>query len=448
MTGLLLATTFLLVLLNGFFVAAEFSLVRAKASHLETQAEAGSRRSQRALQSIEQIDSSLSACQLGITLASIGLGFAGEPALGHLLEPIFEPIFGESASTAAAIALAFLIITVLHIVIGELAPKSVAIAKPEPVARWVAEPLYYFRVFFRPFIWSLNGAANWLVGLFGVRPASEMELGTTGDDLRLLVAHATLRKTLDAGEAHMLSGVFELHEHEARQVMTPIPAVVTVDIEDDVEKALRRCITSGHTRLPVTEDRNNDKIRGIVHLSGLARLQLSADEHASIEQVVRNAHIVPETKPLDDLLADLQRERVSMAVVVDEYGRTAGIVTVEDIVEEVVGEIDDETDPALAPVRRLANGSLYVRGHVPLADLEDHGVELPVESDAFNSIGGYVFNVLGRLPKRGDQVKAFNYVIRVESVRENRIDAVSIREQPAPVSQEESEPPEAEEIVE
>ncbi len=449
MTALLLVVTALLVLLNGFFVAAEFSLVRAKASHLAAEAESGSRRSRRALQAIEQIDSSLSACQLGITMASIGLGFAGEPALGGLLEPLFEPLFGDEAATAAAIALAFLIITVLHIVIGELAPKSVAIASPEPVARWVARPLGVFRTVFRPLIWALNGTANSLVRLFGVRPASELELGTTGDDLRMLVAHATLRKTLDAGEAHMLSGVFELHEHEARQVMTPIPAVVTVDISDDVETALRRCITSGHTRMPVTEDRNNDRIRGIVHLSSLARLQINQAAEGGLEQVLRPAHIVPETKPLDDLLADLQRERTSMAVVVDEYGRTVGIVTVEDIVEEVVGEIDDETDSALAPVRRLANGSLYVRGHVPLADLEDHGVELPVDSDAFNSIGGYVFSVLGRLPKRGDQVRAAQYVIRVESVRENRIEAVSIREKPEPSPDDESpEAVEPEEVVE
>lgn len=428
MTALLLTVAVFLVLLNGFFVAAEFALVRAKASHLGESAESGSRASQLALQEIEQIDSYLSACQLGITLASIGLGFVGEPALGPLLEPIFEPIFGESAGVAISIAFAFLIITVLHIVIGELAPKSIAIASPEPVARWVAAPLHGFRVFFRPFIWALNGAANRLVRLLGVKPVSELELGTTGEDLRMIVAHARTRKTLDAGEAHMLSGVFELHEHEARQVMTPIPAVVTVDVSDDVETAMRRCISSGHTRLPVTQERNNDRILGIVHLTSLVRLHLNPTADAALEKAVRPAHVVPETRPLDDLLADLQRERVSMAIVVDEYGRTVGIVTVEDIVEEVVGEIDDETDPALAPMRRLANGSLYVRGHVPLADLEDHGIELPVDSDAYNSIGGYVFGVLGRLPKRGDQVRANGYVIRVESVRENRVDAVSIRE--------------------
>ncbi|MGB0873419.1 MAG: hemolysin family protein [Solirubrobacterales bacterium] len=429
MTALLLLIAMLLVLLNGFFVAAEFSLVRAKASLLESQAEeSNSRRSRAAVTAMSQIDSYLSACQLGITMASIGLGFVGEPALGHLIEPWLGDIFGEATSVVISVAIAFTVITVLHIVIGELAPKSVAIAKPEETARWLAGPLSIFKRMFSPAITVLNGAANRLVSLFGIRPASEMELGATGEDLRALVAHGRTRRTLDAGEAHMLSGVFELHENEARNVMTPIPAVVTIDIDDTVEVALRRCTSSGHTRLPVTEERSTDKIKGVLHLSSLVRLMLSKGEDATIGKAVKDALIVPETKPLDDLLADLQRERMSMAVVVDEYGRTVGIVTVEDIVEEVVGEIDDETDPALSAVRRLANGDLFVRGHVPLVDLEDHGIELPVDSDAFNSVGGFVFSELGRLPKRGDAIRANGYSIRVESVRENRIEAVRIAE--------------------
>jgi CBS domain containing-hemolysin-like protein len=210
--------------------------------------------------------------------------------------------------------------------------------------------------------------------------------------------------------------------------MTPIPAVVTVDISEDVETALRRCIASGHTRLLVTEDENPDRVKGVVHSNALAQLLLTEGPNASIEGVVRPAPIVPETKPLDDLLADLQRQRSSLAVVIDEYGRTVGIVTVEDIVEEVVGEIDDETDPAGGAVRRLANGDWFVRGHVAVADLEDYGLELPVDSDAYNSVGGFVFAQLGRLPKRGDTITANGYSIRVESVRENRIEAVRIRE--------------------
>jgi CBS domain containing-hemolysin-like protein len=186
-------------------------------------------------------------------------------------------------------------------------------------------------------------------------------------------------------------------------------------------------VDSGHTRLVVTEEGNTDRIRGIVHGNSLVRLLMSEGPKASIERAVKDALIVPETKPLDDLLADLQRERASLAVVVDEYGRTAGIVTVEDIIEEVVGEIADETDPAVAGIRRLANGDWWVRGHVPITDLTDYGLDLPVDSEAYNSVGGFVFGELGRLPKRGDMVQVNGYSIRVESVRQNRIEAVRIR---------------------
>jgi CBS domain containing-hemolysin-like protein len=208
--------------------------------------------------------------------------------------------------------------------------------------------------------------------------------------------------------------------------MTPIPAVVTVDVSEDVEAALRRCVDSGHTRLVVTEDENTDRIKGIVHANSLVRLLMGEGPDASIEGLVREAPIVPETKPLDDLLADLQRERMSIAVVVDEYGRTSGIVSIEDIIEEIVGEIADETDPTAGAVRRLPNGDWFVRGHVAVTDLEDYGLELPVDTDAYNSIGGFVFAELGRLPKRGDTVAANGYLIRVESVRENRVEAVRI----------------------
>jgi len=224
----------------------------------------------------------------------------------------------------------------------------------------------------------------------------------------------------------MLRGVFHLHEQEAREVMTPIPAVVTVDFTSTVTDALKLCWSSGHNRLVVVDEGNPDRVRGIVHALRLARLLMSEGGESPIESAVREALIVPETKPLDDLLTELQRQRSSMGVVVDEYGRTIGVVTVEDILEEVVGEIEDETDPLAGSLRQLTNGDWYVRGHVSLGDLSDRGIELPVDTDAYNSIGGYVFGELGRLPKRGDVISADGFEIRVESVRENRIDAVRI----------------------
>ena len=274
----------------------------------------------------------------------------------------------------------------------------------------------------------LNGASNAILRAIGIKKTDEFDEGGSPEELKVLIAQSLTGGKLDVGEAQMLTGVFHLHEQQARQVMTPAPAIVTVDLSENVETALRRCVSSGHTRLVVTEDENHDRVKGIVHANSLAQKLMTEGPGARIDELVREAPIVPETKPLDDLLADLQRQRSSLAVVIDEYGRTAGIVTVEDIIEEVVGEIDDETDPLGGAVRRLPNGDWFVRGHVAITDLVDYGLELPVDSDAYNSVGGFVFGELGRLPKRGDTITHNGYSIRVESVRENRIEAVRIRE--------------------
>ena len=428
MTALYLIAVVLLVLLNGFFVAAEFALVRAKKSKLETMAEEGLGGSAAAVNEIDDISEALAACQLGITLASIGIGFLGEPAIAKLIEPIFGNI-SHGVAVAISIVIAYVITTSAHITIGEQVPKIYAITHAEAVARRVAPPLRAFRRTFRPFVALLNAVSNRLLRLVGVHPEQiSEEEGGSPEELKLIIAESVEGGKIDPGEAGMLSGVFHLHEQEARQVMTPIPAVVTIDASDTVEEALRRCVDTGHTRLLVVEDENADRVRGIVHVNSLARKLLSQGPDASLEPLIKDAPIIPETKPLDDLLAELQRQRLTMAVVVDEYGRVAGIVTVEDIMEEVVGEIEDETDPAGGQIRRLANGDWFVRGHVAVTDLSDYGLELPVDTDAYNSIGGYVFNELGRLPRRGDTVAANGYSIRVESVRENRIEAVRIRE--------------------
>jgi CBS domain containing-hemolysin-like protein len=429
-TALLLIAVAVLVLVNGFFVAAEFALVRSRRSRLEELASDGKRGARLALTQIDDISQYLSACQFGITLASLGIGFLGEPAIADLLEPAFGGLSHAVAATIA-IAIAYVIVTSAHITVGEQVPKIFAIGRAEDVARRVARPLQFFNRVMRPFITLLNYVSNGILRAFGIRAGAEMEEAGTPEELRILIAQARAGGKLDPGEAGMLSGVFHLHEQEARQVMTPIPAVVTVDLSEDVGTALRRCVSSGHTRLVVTEDENLDRVRGIVHANSLARVLLGDGALASIEPLVRDAPIVPETKPLDDLLADLQRQRSTMAVVVDEYGRVAGIVTIEDIVEEVVGEITDETDPAGGDVRKLPNGDWFVRGHVALTDLVDYSLHLPVDSDAYNSVGGFVFAQLGRLPKRGDTITANGYSIRVESVRENRIEAVRIRERRA-----------------
>jgi CBS domain containing-hemolysin-like protein len=302
----------------------------------------------------------------------------------------------------------------------------IAIGRAENTLIKVSGPLVFFGRVLRPLIVATNGPAIFLVKRV-LRIDTDDVDETSPEELRLIIARGARQGGIDPDAAGHLAGVFHLHEQEAREVMTPIPAVVTVDADDTVEAALRRCVTSGHTRLVVIEDDNADRVRGVVHNNSLIRLYMSDGPEAAIESVIRDALIVPETRPIDDLLHDLQVQRTSLSVVVDEYGRTVGIVTVEDILEEVVGEIEDETDPRATEVRRLTNGDWFVRGHVSLGDLEDAGIDLPdADSETYNSVGGYVFGELGRLPKRGDSVTVDGYTLRVEAVRDNRIEAVRI----------------------
>ncbi len=425
MKALFIILTGVLVLVNAFFVIAEYALVRSRRERLEALAEEGARGATLALTQLDQIGDYIAACQVGITMASIGIGAVGEPAIQHLLEEPLGHVLSHVAAVAISIIVAYLLITVTQSVIGEIVPKLYTIQHAEGLARRVARPLRSFRVLFHPFIIVLNSSSRSILRMLGTDPDAEPE-GGSPDELKRLIAQSQTGGQLDAGEAEMLTGVFNLHEQEARQVMTPIPAVVTVDLAETVGEALATCVSTGHSRLVVVEDDNPDRVRGIVHVNQLVKLMMASGESANFDEVVRPAPIVPETKPLDDLLADLQRERTELALIVDEYGRTAGIVTTEDIIEEIVGEVFDENDPAAGTVRQLANGDWFVRGHVAVADLEDYGLELPVDTDAYNSVGGFVFAELGRLPKRGDTITANGYRIRVESVRENRVEAVRI----------------------
>ncbi len=431
MTVLLLIAVALLVALNAFFVIGEYSLVRARRSRLEEMRDEGQRGAALALRQIEDISEYISTIQVGITFTSIGIGALGEPTIRDLLEEPLGSFLGQGVAIAVSAVIAYLLITSAHITEGELVPKLYAIDRAETLARRVARPLLWARYLFTPLSVILTKVAELQLRLMRVDPEILKQEGGTPDELKRIIAESYEGGHLDPGEAGMLSGVFHLHEQDVRKVMTPIPAVVTVDVSEDVECALRRCIEVGHTRLVVTEAHNRDRVRGLVHANALARELMDKGPETSLEPLVIDAPIVPETKALDDLLAELQRQRAGMAVVIDEYGRVAGIVTVEDIIEEVVGEIEDETDPRGGDVRQLSNGDWFVRGHVAVTDLHDHGVTLPVDAEAYNSVGGLVFTTLGRLPQRGDTVSADGFSIRVEAVRENRVESVRIRERRA-----------------
>ena len=427
MSALLLVAVAALVALNGFFVAAEFALVRARRSRVEALASERAPGAGLALHQIDRIDEYLSACQLGITMASLGIGFLGEPAIARLLEEPLGATFSHGVAVAIAIAVSYLIVTAAHITVGEQVPKIYAITHAERTVRFVAAPLQWFRVLSRPLIWALNSASNWMLRLIGTDPRAGLEGTTSIEEFRLLLAESERGGHLDPGEASMLLGVFHLHEQKARQIMTPLSSVVTISVDDDIETALQRGIDSGHTRLVVLDRESDERTAGVAHANSLARLLLEHGPKASVRPAVKRPFIIPESRPLDDLLADLQRERQTMAIIADEYGRTLGIVTIEDIIEEVVGEIADETDPLTAPVRRLANGDWFARADVPLGDLRDHGLQLPTNSDSYNSLGGLVIDLLDRTPKLGDIARIDNYSLRVESVKGNAVEAVRIR---------------------
>ena len=410
-----------LVLLNGFFVAAEFSLARARMTRLDQLADAGRGGAVRAREQVRHIDRYLAACQLGITLASLGLGWLGEPAFAQLIEPALSSIgLGEGSATLTSVILAFAIITVLHVVVGELAPKTVAIQRAEATALSIARPLEWFRVLFSPFIHLMNGAGNRLVRALGVEPASESELASTPEDLQILIAQSEEGGAIEPEEADMLEGVFGLQESLTRDIMTPRPEVTTLGADMPVRAALTAALGTRHSRFPVL---NGDGVHGIVHLSQLARGLLEGGENVKVRDLSGAALFVPETLPVDDLLRLLQAHHASLAVVLDEYGDFAGVVSVEDVIEEIVGEIDDERDRAPA-VDQRPDGRLIVRGHVPIEDLTDYGVELVDET--VTSVGGLVFTRLGRLPRTGDGVTVDGWQLTVEATRGTRVVLVAI----------------------
>src|SRR4051812_24859198 len=279
--------------MNAFFVASEYSLVRSRLDRVQAMVKDNVRGAKLAERQIEHIDEYIAACHVGITFASIGIGAVGEPAIADLLEKPFGDVLGHAAATALAVAIGYAVLTVLHITFGELVPKIFTVGHAESVARRTARPLEFFKRLFSPFSRVLSALAGVVLRPFGVRPEGLGEETTTSEDLKFLIARSVSGGTLDPGEAVMLSGVFHLHEQEARNVMTPIPAVVTVDVSEDVQTALQRCIDSGHTRLLVTEDENTDRVRGVVHNNSLARLLMTRGADASIESAVKQALIVP-----------------------------------------------------------------------------------------------------------------------------------------------------------
>ena len=421
--GLLLGV--LLVLLNGFFVAAEFALVKLRPTQLE-EAEPGLR--VRLLQHmLAHLDAYLSASQLGITLASLALGWVGEPAFAWLLRPLLTRVgAGEVLVHSIAATAAFLIIMILHIVVGEQAPKTLAIRKPFEASLWIVLPLHAFYRATYPAIWLLNKAANGLLQLFGVEPVTEGELGHSEEELRLLLA--STEEELSQQKRELLDNVFELSHRVARQIMVPRGDVVYLSTTKSVGENLRLARGSGHTRFPLCRG-SLDQAIGLVHIKDLFRLEKPP---RTIEEIARPLTFVPETLTLDQLLRRMRGERVHLAAVLDEYGGTSGIVTLENVIEEIVGQIQDEFDlerPELVP---LGPRRYQVDARMLVEDLED-ALKIEFSERDEDTIGGVVLSELGRRPKVGDTVEVGPLRLRVADAELNRIRSVEleVKEEPA-----------------
>ncbi|HET8624733.1 MAG TPA: hemolysin family protein [Gemmatimonadales bacterium] len=423
----------ILVLANAFFVAAEFALVGARKTRLEEMGRNGDRKARLARRAIQSLDRYISATQLGITLASLGLGWIGEPALAHLIEGAFSwlpaPI-GRIATHAVASGIAFAIITVLHIVLGELVPKAVALLFPELVSSWVVVPLMGFAWVMAGPIAVLNGAANRLLRFFSIKPPSEAERLHSPEEIRLLVEQSQEGGSILQRDARLLEGVFEFSEKTAQEVMTPRTQMVALDGDLTVEQAADEVARERRSRYPVYTE-SLDEIIGVVHAKDILSA-LRSRAGAKVRDIMRPPLFVPGTREVEDVLADMKRLKTHLAVVLDEYGGTAGLVTMEDLLEEIVGPIFDEYDPQERPAP--ARGGALLDGGMPISDFNnEYGTEL--DDADYNTIGGYVFGQLGRLPRAGDRVTAGAHTLEVAEMDGRRVKTIRLH-QPAPVVEE------------
>ena len=412
-----------LVLLNGFFVAAEFALVKLRPTQLGPDLRRGERRARVAKHMLGHLDAYLSATQLGITLASLGLGWIGEPAFAWLLEPLILKIPGATPNLVHSISLgtAFLVITVLHIVLGEVAPKSLAIRKPKPTGLWVAIPLFVFYKATYPAIWVLNAAANAILRLFGVEPLHGEEIVHDEEELRLLLASSGSER-LTRQKRRILDNVFTFSHRPARKIMVPRRDVVYLSTQRSMAENIDIARRTGHTRFPLC-DGDLDQILGLVHIKDVFR---AVPMPQSLTEVQREILFVPETLPLERLLRRMRAEKVHLAAVLDEYGGVSGIVSLENVIEEIVGEIQDEFDLETPEIVEGANGHYSVAGSTLVEDLEQ-ALDVEFSDRDEDTVAGVVLSELGRRPVRGDRIQLGPLDLRVTEVRGNRIHALQIR---------------------
>jgi CBS domain containing-hemolysin-like protein len=402
-------------------------------------ARAGSHGARAALGAIDRLDAYLSATQLGITLASLALGWVGEPAFADLIEPALAAagVASETVVRSVSATIAFLIISFLHIVVGELAPKSLAIQRSESTALWVARPLHGFFVVFYPALWLLNAASNGVLRLFGIGPVTGAERAHSEEELRMILAESTVRGIIPRARGRLIENVLKLSRRTVRHIMLPRDEIRYLSLGQPWERNRKTMVESEFTRFPLC-GRGLDDVVGYIHIKDLVRAEKPVQESADLLQLKREVMFVPEQQSLDRLQRDFQARRQHLAVVVDEYGGVAGLVTMEDVLEELVGEIQDEYDVETPRVVRVDDG-FRIDGASPLDEVASALTETVPEDAEAVTIGGLFFDRLGRIPRAGDTLQLGAWQLRVEVMKGRRVSALLARRAPSPPAAAEAE---------
>ena len=427
--GFQIFLTFFLVALNGFFVAAEFAIVKVRASQIEIKAKTGSRVANIAKHITQHLDGYLAATQLGITLASLGLGWVGEGVMHHLIENLMYKLsyskeVVESFSKTASPIIAFSFITVMHIVFGELAPKSVAIQKPVATTLFVSLPLQGFYWVFRPFIWLLNGFASLILKLFGISNVGGHESVHSTEELYYLLDQGKESGALDINEHELIRNVFDFNERVVKNIMVPRTKISGIELDTPKDEVVKKIIAEGYSRMPVYDD-IIDKIIGIIHAKDILPL-LASNKEWALADIIRKPYFVPETKKINDLLSELQQKRIQIAIVIDEFGGTAGMVTLEDIVEEIVGEIQDEYDEEKPTVEKISDTEFIINAYATVYDVNEHlPHDLPEDED-FDTVGGLVSHAFGKIPEVGDSEECYGYLFTILKKTEQNIETIKL----------------------
>ncbi len=425
------------MLLNGYFVAVEFALVRSRRTRLQAMVRSGDRIARFALQASGNLEKVLSASQLGITLASLGLGWAAEGALAHSFESLLASlpfVLEQSLRVSAGAISALLAVTFCHVVFGELAPRAAALHQPEVFAKWLSPPLLVFAWFVRPFTTVLNLSARGVLRLFGQRAQVGHDAVHSPDELRMLVEQSEEQGAIDSDDAQLIGGVFEFSEKNAREVMTPRTAIVALTVDAALDDAARTVEEAGFSRYPVYDD-TIDNVVGMLHAKDLLPIlrDPTRAEDFAVRQIMRRIHVVPGSREVEEVLGDFKRLKEHMAIVLDEYGGTAGLVTMEDLLEEIVGEILDEYDETTeAKLPATASGELQVQGSTPIREFNLRW-ELSVPDTDYTTVGGFVFGALGRLPIVGDRVVGGGASFVVRSMVGRRVGLLVVQKDTASV---------------